>query len=159
MSILRGFIRNYVGIAVLVTVSAVATSARADVRPSAPRGVYSISEMIEEIPLHSGTYKRLPSCGPSAIKFLRSYQGLDLIYRGSIKLGGLVWLKQPCSDSTCSEEIKANHPDPPKGAWVWIDFSRIRDRARGSIAYYVLTEQSEVSCADSFSFRGKYRGR
>jgi hypothetical protein len=148
---------KYTTIVALIGILLVAAPASAENRPTAPHGVYSISTMKAAIPLDRKTLARLPSCGTNARKVLRGYQGLDLVHRGSVKLGGLVWRLYPCVDAACLEDRQADHPDPPKGATISVWFRRVGDRAQGLIEFSRMTDQYEVTCADSFSFWGKYR--
>lgn len=156
---------------VWIGILAAAPPADADDRPSPPHGIYSISRMEAIIKFKHKTRIRISSCGEDARKLLLRYRGLDITYRGSVKLGGLGWRVEPgdlvlrtegCTGASCSEKyVMAYHPDPPRGTVISVMFRRTREGAYGAIDLDRIritdTDKVEVTCSDGFTFWGNYR--
>jgi len=134
-------------------------SATAAPKSSVPYGTYSISRIDKAIVFvpNSKPLTRYRSCQADATRLLLQYHRLNIVYRRSVKVGGLVWRLETCSAASCSKEVIAYHPDPPRGMKVAVWFNHARDRAEGLLALWRTAERGEIVCMDAVSFRGNFR--
>lgn len=150
---------KYVSIIILIHGSLCILPAAADRKSLVPHGIYSISNIGEAIVFvpNSKPPTKFRPCQADATKLLRQYHGLDITYRGSVKVGGLVWRLETCSSVSCSKEVIAYHPDPPRGMKVAVWFNQTRERAEGLLALWRTAERGNIVCMDAVSFWGNFR--